>query len=674
MRSAENVAELLSGANEGLDWWNVFDLIPVPIFIKDRTGLYAGCNKAYENFIGFRKAELAGKSIHDLAPKDVADLHQAKDRDLFENGQAQVYEMTVMVNGAPRRVVFHKDIYRNARGEIQGLAGAVIDITEQKEAEKALQASEEKNRDLLQAIPDSILIANSDMTIIDVKETMECAIAGNCGILGKKIHDVFPAEISKVLVERIAEVLKNGQTQVIEYQKKDLDMAEYWEARVSLISGEQALIILRNVTDRNLAETEIRKLSLIVEQSPGGIVIADADQKIIYVNSEFTRMSGYSLDDLKGQNICSFRSKAHSGKFYGSMYSDLQAGKSWQAEVCKQKKNNELYWALVSVSPIFDSKGNIMYFLGVEQDITEKKLIEETLLNQHVEIEEALKKIEMTHIQLVQQEKLAGIGQLAAGVAHEINNPVGFVASNFNTLQKYIANITEMFAKYQELKSMIMASTLSELKELAEQISAMEKKKKIEYVLSDVQDIMKESDEGLNRIKDIVKALKLFSRVDKGSEFEMYDLNNGIQNTLIIAKNEVKYIAEIVLDLKEIPLFPASAGHINQVLLNIVVNGAHAIAARKSDKLGLIKVSSYHDGQYAYCVIEDNGIGMSQETARRIFDPFFTTKPMGQGTGLGLSISHDIVVNKHKGEILVKSHEGVGTAFTVKLPCSRSTG
>lgn len=156
--------------------------------------------------------------------------------------------------------------------------------------------------------------------------------------------------------------------------------------------------------------------------------------------------------------------------------------------------------------------------------------------------------------------------------------------------------------------------------------------------------------------------------MDKSSEFESYDLNTGIKNTLIIAKNEIKYVAEIEMDLGELPEIQASSGQINQVLLNIIINAAYAIKEKQIDKLGLIKISSYHDDQFVFCSIQDNGFGMNEETLQRIFNAFFTTKPMGQGTGLGLSISYDIIVNKHSGDISVSSEKGIGTTFIIKLP------
>jgi len=302
------------------------------------------------------------------------------------------------------------------------------------------------------------------------------------------------------------------------------------------------------------------------------------------------------------------------------------------------------------------------------QDITEKKLMEEALNERNREVINGLANLKRTQVQLVQQEKLAGIGQLAAGVAHEINNPLGFVLSNFDSLKKYLTKITEVFQKYGELKNQVLESDAQNLKELVQQLVIFEKQKKIAYIFEDLEPIIQESDDGLNRLGEIVKALKLFSRVDKNSEQECYDLNAGIKSTLIIARNEIKYVADIEVELGELPVIQASAGKINQVLLNIIINAAHAIKEKQMDDLGLVKISSCHDDGFVYCSIQDNGIGMTAETMKNIFEAFFTTKKSGHGTGLGLSISYDIVVNKHCGDISVISEKGIGTTFMIKLP------
>ena len=172
----------------------------------------------------------------------------------------------------------------------------------------------------------------------------------------------------------------------------------------------------------------------------------------------------------------------------------------------------------------------------------------------------------------------------------------------------------------------------------------------------------------MTRVGDIVKALRMFSRIDKQGAREDYDLNEGVRNSLIVARNEIKYIAEIREELAEIPLVSAIGGQINQVLLNLILNAAYAIKEKGLPELGLITVRTYLTDGTVCCSIQDNGKGIPAEIQKDIFNPFFTTKPVGQGTGLGLSISYDIIVNKHQGKINFSSIEGEGTTFFIQLP------
>jgi len=271
---------------------------------------------------------------------------------------------------------------------------------------------------------------------------------------------------------------------------------------------------------------------------------------------------------------------------------------------------------------------------------------------QLIETNEQLKRAQT---RLIQQEKLASIGQLAAGVAHELNNPIGFVSSNFNTLKKYF-NILADYLEY--LKTFPSPESIIEY----------EKSKKIGYILEDITDLFSDSTEGVERITTIVQNLRRFSRVDFEHEIEPYDVNEGIKNTLVVARNEIKYVAEVILNLTDIPEIEAIGGEINQVFLNILVNAAQAIQSQQRKERATIKITTQHKDNKVVCEIEDDGPGIPKHIQSRIFDPFFTTKEVGKGTGLGLNISYDIIVNKHCGELIVDSYPGKGAKFIISLP------
>ena len=655
--------------DKNLGFYEILDSISIPIFIKDNKGIFTNCNKAYELFMGLSRDEIIGKSVYDIAPKELADKYHGKDQELFAQGTVQVYESRVTIQGIDRYVRFHKSVYRSLVGEIKGLVGEITDITEQKKAEESLRASEDKNKAILQAIPDAMVIVASDLKIVDFKKARDFEHIGDSqSFIEKTVADVLPENVATLFMKNITLAFQVRKVTSFEYQIIHNQELRYREARSIAISDEQALVMIRDITERKIAEEEIYKLSLVVEQSPGEILITDLDQKIVYFNSTFSKKFGYTLEELQGHDMSLIMSGLQSDEFYRDLNKTISTVNKWRGEICGRGKNGEIFWTLVSLSQFRKLDGEVTSYLSMGQDITEKKLMEETLEKQSAEIRDALANLKQTQVQLVQQEKLAGIGQLAAGVAHEINNPLGFILSNFDSLKKYLIKITDVFHKYSELKNRVLESDTQNLKELAQQLVIFEKQKKIAYIFEDLEPIIQESDDGLRRLGDIVKALKLFSRVDKSSELEYYDLNAGIKNTLIIAKNEIKYVAEIEVNLGELPEIQASAGQINQVLLNMIINAAYAIKEKQMDKLGIVKITSYHKDQFVYCCIQDNGLGMTEETIQKIFTAFFTTKPSGQGTGLGLSISYDIVVNKHCGDISVSSEKGIGTTFTIKLP------
>jgi signal transduction histidine kinase len=266
--------------------------------------------------------------------------------------------------------------------------------------------------------------------------------------------------------------------------------------------------------------------------------------------------------------------------------------------------------------------------------------------------------IERRHLesQLVQSEKLASIGQLAAGVAHEINNPIGYICSNFSTLDSYLSNLFEILAAYEAGEPDMPAAPAGRLARLRERIG-------LSFLKEDVPSLMQESKEGIARVRQIVQDLKDFSRVDSAQEWQLADLHHGIDSTLNIVASEVRYRADVVREYGRLPEIECLPSQINQVVMNLVVNAAHAMGRER----GLITLRTGADGDRVWFEVADNGSGIAPEVLPRIFDPFFTTKPVGQGTGLGLSLSYGIV-QKHHGRIDVQSAPGRGTTFRVVLP------
>ncbi len=295
----------------------------------------------------------------------------------------------------------------------------------------------------------------------------------------------------------------------------------------------------------------------------------------------------------------------------------------------------------------------------LEEDIRKREAAEAELLRRNNELTELNVRLSMAQEQLMQSEKLASIGQLAAGVAHEINNPIGYVFSNFETLGTYIRRMLTMFDNYQQAEASIgNAEVLASVRALRATID-------LDFLIEDIPVLMAESREGISRVRKIVQDLKDFSRVDANQEWQWANLHAGIDSTLNIVSNEVKYKADVIKEYGDIPDIECQPSHINQVIMNIVINGAHAISGER----GRITIRTGCDETNVWIEISDNGTGIPKEIQSRIFDPFFTTKPIGSGTGLGLSLSYGII-QKHSGQIDVQSAPGC-TTFRITLPIRR---
>ncbi len=284
------------------------------------------------------------------------------------------------------------------------------------------------------------------------------------------------------------------------------------------------------------------------------------------------------------------------------------------------------------------------------------------------ELTAALHTIERTQKQMLQQEKMASIGHLTAGIAHEINNPLVYVTTNVETLERYFAAFASVLGQYRQLRAKLESLENLPLKEDVALAARREREHSLEHALTDFPGLFCDTVQGLKRLNAIVKGMRYFSHVDRHKVFRRYDLNEGLENTLLVAHNEIKRHAEIEKALGAIPAIEAVREEIDQVLLNLLVNAAQAIGAKAKADRGTIRVTTWCDDDSVYCAVADDGVGITGGNLNSIFDPFFTTKPIGQGTGMGLSISWDIIVNNHHGDIAVESVEGQGATFTVRLP------
>lgn len=295
---------------------------------------------------------------------------------------------------------------------------------------------------------------------------------------------------------------------------------------------------------------------------------------------------------------------------------------------------------------------------SLEQIVNERT---QALSIKNQQLESSNKELKETQQLLFQAEKMASVGQLAAGVAHEINNPVGFVSSNLSTLKDYLSVLQILLELVKKLNP---DDDLPGLQQKLNEIQDFYSQHDLDFITEDIPPLLEESSEGLSRVSEIVKGLKIFSRID-AEELQWYDLNHCLNTTLTMVNNKLKYVCKVEKHLGELPVVYFNLGKLTQVFTNLLMNAGQAIET--TGKQGVIKITTQRSGQLVTIKIEDDGCGIDPQHLEKLFNPFFTTKPEGQGTGLGLSISYGII-QEHGGKIEVSSEVGVGSQFVITLP------
>jgi len=400
-----------------------------------------------------------------------------------------------------------------------------------------------------------------------------------------------------------------------------------------------------DITERKRNEDKLRQLSLAVEQSPVSVVITDPSGNINYVNRKFTECTGYTFEEVFGKNPRILNSGYLSKELYAELWQTIKQGGVWRGRLRNKKKNGDMYWEDATITPILDHNQNITHFLAIKEDVTER-----------IEIE----------AQLRQAQKLEAIGQLAAGIAHEINTPTQFITDNLQFIRESWATVSELLEKYRssikEWESVISPSTISSLAEV-------ETLADLEFIATEMPRAIEQGIDGTRRVANIVRAMKEFSHPDSADKVQI-DLNKAIESTVTVARNEWKYVADVVTEFdRELPLVVCYPGEINQVILNLIVNAAHAIKDKTNGaEKGKVTIRTAMRGEFAEIAISDTGSGIPDRIRTRIFEPFFTTKELGKGTGQGLALAHSVIVKKHLGRIWFETQVGTGTTFFINLP------
>jgi len=469
--------------------------------------------------------------------------------------------------------------------------------------------------------------------------------------------------------------------------------------------SSDAMEVFQEISPEKANQEKINFLAGIVNHTPESVIATDQEGRIKYVNPGTEKMFGYPTEELLDKELEILTTELYKERIQNEIFKVAACGRVWNGELLNRRKDGKLFYVSTSVSKMVDREGSFIALVWFQRDITQTKRYQEEMIKieqekaetlrilhenetainrslnkakrelqeKNLELEkrthelegekkrlkEAYEKLNQMQAQLIQSEKLASLGQLSAGVAHELNNPIGFVHSNLGTLDEYVQDLKNLLIKYSKLEQLLASNR--PCTELLKQIHELKREIDLSHILEDFDKLITESKEGTHRVKNIVQNLKNFSYMDKG-ELQLADINQGIESTLNIIQNELKYRAEVIKEYGSIPKIECFPQQLNQVFMNLLVNAAQAIETK-----GAIRIKTYQRNKEVVVEISDNGVGILDENLKHIFEPFFTTKEVGKGTGLGLSVVYGIIQN-HKGKIEVESEVNKGSTFRVILP------
>lgn len=647
-------------------FFSIFDQEAVGIAqIDTKTGQFLRVNQRYCEITGYSQEEVTATTFMELTHAD--DL------------QAELDNMKQLVEGKIDRFsmekrYIHKDgsiVWINLsvspnwnKGEEPDYHIAVIeDITKRKKAEEELKESVELFSNFFDHGNIGAVITSLEKGFIQINKKFQDLLGYSAPELKKKTWPelTHPEDLNEDLMhfnEILAGTIDNYELDK-RFLRKDGSIL-YSHITVSCIhnsdgSPKYALATIQDITSRKLSEEKLRdsifNLKESVKAGHVGLWNWDLISNEASFSPEWKKQIGYEENEISN-HFFEWENRLHPDDLKQAL--DLvkesveKVDQNHRSEFRFRHKDGSYRWIFAQASFILNAEGQPIRMVGSHLDITDQKQAEEEKSN--------------LLAQLTMSDKMASIGQLAAGVAHEINNPVGFINSNLNSLHDYLSNIKGLMELYDKLLCRLQdIEAPVSITDIKDKIESLSRDMDVDFILEDIDDLVRDCMEGTNRIKNIVNSLKDFAHTGK-EELDDFDINIGIESTLNVISYELRDKTEVTKDLGDLPFIKAVPQHLNQVFLNILVNAVYAM-----DEIGKIGIKTWHKNDHIYISISDTGCGISKENIKKIFDPFFTTKEVGEGTGLGMNIAYNII-KKYKGDIAIESNIGEGTTFTISLP------
>lgn len=630
--------------------------LPLNIARKDLEGRITFCNPKFCSEVGRSLEQLIGKTDDDLFPKPLADKYRADDLAVVQSGAAfETVEEHVPPDGQKLFVHVIKTPILDSAGKIIGTQMIFWDVTEQKRAEEALRKNEARTRLIIDTANDAFVEMDSAGLITAWNPAAE-KVFGWTGAeaIGRLLRDtIIPERHRENHVLGLHRFLTTGEGQVLNRRfeitavRRGGGVEFPIEITISPIRlGDRFFFaaFIHDISNRMRREEELRlsreRFDLAVRGSNDGIWDWDLRTNGVYFSPRWKGIIGYEDDEIDNR-FDEWESRLHPDE-HAHALAAVQAylqkqSPAYELEHRLRHKDGSYRWILARGVAMWDAEGRPYRMSGSHTDITTRKEAERTM---------------------VQQEKLAALGQMVAGVAHEINNPLAFVINNVAVLQRDVAGMRQLLAAYMQFDPMLEQfdpARAAEVKAIADRFDAG-------YTLPNLEDLTLRSRDGLKRIQQIVKDLRDFARLDT-SDMHDVNLNEGVESTVNIIKGRArKKNVSIDTQLGEIPPVTCFPAKINQVIMNLIANAIDACGEG-----GRVVVATRVGADAVEVAVTDNGAGIDPAIREKIFDPFFTTKPPGEGTGLGLSISYGIVEDHH-GQIRVDTETGKGSTFTMRLP------
>jgi PAS domain S-box-containing protein len=672
---------------------SIHDYTEQGIFVVDVVDyqfIYQSFNPVLERLTGCSAEQVHGKTPIELFGSVTGQKFLQNYQRCLQLGISISYEELVVFDNRDIWFLTTLSPIRDTNGQIYRLIGSVLDINDRKQAEEALYQSQTMLRLVIDSIPHRIFWKDENLVYMGCNQ-LQAEFVGFSSpeeIIGKTDFDMpWPRETIEFFRECDRQVILNDRSEyrILESHPQPDGSIRWFESNKVPLHDAHGRVIgvlgnVQDITERLLAEEELRKsqqkLALLIQQTPAAVIEWNPEFEITEWNPAAERIFGYTRTEILGYDA-GFLIPNDVKPAIEQLRQDLLAQRggthSINRNITKDGRIIVCDWYHTS---IVAPGGEVIAIASLAFDITDKFEAEaalresEALLRQQKhDLEQTLQELQTAQMQLVQSEKMSSLGQLVAGVAHEINNPVNFIYGNLTHATEYVQDLMHLIISYQTAYPTPYPQIQTEIDEID-----------LDFLLEDLPKLLNSMKVGSDRIREIVRSLRNFSRLDE-AEVKAVNIHEGIDSTLMILQNRLKPKSDhpgivVVRDYGNLPPVECYAGQLNQVFMNILGNAIDALEEwdeqRSPQELDThpsqIIIRTVCHQNHAEIHIIDNGPGMEEVVRKRLFDPFFTTKPVGKGTGLGMSISHQIVVDKHRGELVCHSTIGKGTEFIIRIP------